>query len=126
MRQCGCALFDAVRVCRHLSPPSLWSADFESHAASLFDRSLAIDLGESEHALNAADRGNAVSLMHLAANYADLRAGLEQIPADVRAYDPGFVDALNTALNARAIGCSGSQPLPPVKATSSKRSRTSL
>src|SRR5437763_12613774 len=38
VRQCGCALFDAVRVCRHLSPPSLWSADFESHAGR--DRSM--------------------------------------------------------------------------------------
>lgn len=36
---------------------------------------------------------------------AELRDGLAQIPADVRAYDPGFADALNSALEQRAASC---------------------
>jgi hypothetical protein len=35
----------------------------------------------------------------------ELSAGLNNIPADVREYDPGFTDALNTALEQVAAGC---------------------
>lgn len=37
----------------------------------------------------------------------DLQAALTTIPADVQAYDPGFSDALNGALDRRASGCDG-------------------
>jgi hypothetical protein len=36
---------------------------------------------------------------------ADLRQALEDIPPDIRAYDPGFGDALGGALEQRALGC---------------------
>jgi hypothetical protein len=36
---------------------------------------------------------------------ADLSAGLNEIPADVREYDPAFSDALNAALEQSAAGC---------------------
>lgn len=39
---------------------------------------------------------------------ADLREALATIPADVRAYDPGFADAVGLALEQRAGGCEGS------------------
>src|SRR3954470_6285864 len=35
----------------------------------------------------------------------ELQAALTSIPADVEAYDPGFADALNTALESRTAGC---------------------
>lgn len=35
----------------------------------------------------------------------DLRSALSAVPADIKAYDPGFVDALNAALEARATSC---------------------
>ena len=35
----------------------------------------------------------------------ELSAGLSDIPADVREYDPGFSDALNAALEQVAAGC---------------------
>jgi hypothetical protein len=35
----------------------------------------------------------------------DLTAALGEIPADVRAYDPGFADALNLALDEHVGGC---------------------
>jgi hypothetical protein len=38
---------------------------------------------------------------------AELRAALGDVPADINAYDPGFVDALNKALDRRAAGCAG-------------------
>jgi hypothetical protein len=37
----------------------------------------------------------------------ELRAAVADVPADIRAYDPGFVDALDTALDRRAAGCAG-------------------
>src|SRR4051812_34113796 len=43
----------------------------------------------------------------------DLRNALSSIPADIAAYDPGFADALDAALEQRASGCSGlSSPFP--------------
>jgi hypothetical protein len=39
----------------------------------------------------------------------DLTAALGEIPADVRAYDPGFADALNRALDQQAAGCGRAQ-----------------
>jgi hypothetical protein len=38
---------------------------------------------------------------------ADLSDTLAAVPADIKAYDPGFVDALNSALERRAAGCAG-------------------
>jgi hypothetical protein len=38
---------------------------------------------------------------------ADLSEVLAAVPADVKAYDPGFADALNAALERRAAGCAG-------------------
>ena len=35
----------------------------------------------------------------------ELSAGLGEVPADVREYDPGFSDALNAALEQAAAGC---------------------
>ncbi len=35
----------------------------------------------------------------------ELSSGLTDIPADVREYDPGFTDAINTALEQQAAGC---------------------
>lgn len=43
---------------------------------------------------------------------ADLRSALTEIPADIEAYDPGFADSLNAALEQRAAGCG------PVSSTS--------
>ena len=40
---------------------------------------------------------------------ADLSDALAAVPADVRAYDPGFADALNAALERRAAGCAGTR-----------------
>jgi hypothetical protein len=40
----------------------------------------------------------------------ELSAALGQIPADVRAYDPGFADALNLALDEHVAGCGKAQP----------------
>lgn len=41
----------------------------------------------------------------------DLSAGLSEIPADVREYDPGFAEAINAALEAIAAGCgTGTEP----------------
>jgi hypothetical protein len=39
----------------------------------------------------------------------ELSGGLTDIPADVREYDPGFAEAINTALEQAAAGC-GSAP----------------
>jgi hypothetical protein len=39
-----------------------------------------------------------------------LSAALGDIPADVRAYDPGFAEALNLALDQHVGGCSQPQP----------------
>jgi len=36
---------------------------------------------------------------------ADLRSALSAVPADIKAYDPGFVDALNAALESRVTSC---------------------
>ena len=50
----------------------------------------------------------------------DLRSALSSIPADIAAYDPGFADALDSALEQQASGCGGalSSPFPqtPVSA----------
>lgn len=54
-------------------------------------------------------RTHSVSCAH---GEAELQAALTSIPADVQAYDPGFADALNTALETRAAGCE--QRLPSV------------
>lgn len=35
----------------------------------------------------------------------ELSAGLSEIPADIREYDPGFEDAINAALDQIAAGC---------------------
>src|SRR5881396_2527938 len=43
-----------------------------------------------------------------------LSAGLSEIPADVREYDPGFSEAINTALEQVAAGCGTA---PPAAAT---------
>jgi hypothetical protein len=43
---------------------------------------------------------------------ADLRTALDEIPADVGAYDPGFVTALNAALEQHAGGCGRIPPSP--------------
>ena len=42
----------------------------------------------------------------------DLRSALSSIPADRAAYDPGFADALDAALEQRASGCSGAPTSP--------------
>jgi hypothetical protein len=42
---------------------------------------------------------------------ADLRDALAGVPPDISAYDPGFADALNAALEQRASGCDGSAVL---------------
>jgi hypothetical protein len=39
----------------------------------------------------------------------ELAAALGEIPADVRAYDPGFADALNQALDEQVGGCGQAQ-----------------
>jgi hypothetical protein len=46
---------------------------------------------------------------------AELQAALTSIPADVEAYDPGFSDALNAALENRAAGCAAAAPAPPAR-----------
>lgn len=43
----------------------------------------------------------------------ELRAAVADVPADIRAYDPGFVDALDTALDRRAAGCAVAPAAPP-------------
>ena len=43
----------------------------------------------------------------------ELSSGLNDVPADVREYDPGFTDALNAALEQAATGC-GSGPAAAV------------
>ena len=43
----------------------------------------------------------------------ELRAALDDIPPDIRAYDPGFADALNAALEQGAAACSGDLPRFP-------------
>jgi hypothetical protein len=43
----------------------------------------------------------------------ELRQGLADLPADIRAYDPGFVDALNIALEQRAASCRAVVSLVP-------------
>jgi hypothetical protein len=50
----------------------------------------------------------------------DLRSALSSIPADIAAYDPGFADALDAALEQRASGCSGAinSPFPQTPASS--------
>src|SRR5512133_3323623 len=46
----------------------------------------------------------------------ELSGGLNEIPADVREYDPGFTDAINAALEQRAAGCgAGPQAAAPTK-----------
>lgn len=40
----------------------------------------------------------------------ELREALTSIPPDVQAYDPGFADAVNLALVARAQFCNGKDP----------------
>jgi hypothetical protein len=47
----------------------------------------------------------------------ELRAAVADVPADIRAYDPGFVDALDTALDRRAAGCAGAPAAPPAGGT---------
>jgi hypothetical protein len=42
---------------------------------------------------------------------ADLETALKDIPADIRAYDPGFETALTNALEQRASGCEEAQQL---------------
>ena len=42
----------------------------------------------------------------------DLRSALSSIPADIAAYDPGFADALDSALEQRASGCTGAPTSP--------------
>jgi hypothetical protein len=48
---------------------------------------------------------------------ADLRAALKEMPADVEAYDPGFADALNAALEQHAAGCEEGISTAPAAAT---------
>jgi hypothetical protein len=43
---------------------------------------------------------------------AELESALTSIPADIQAYDPAFSDALNSALEDRAAGCSVPVPGP--------------
>ncbi len=43
---------------------------------------------------------------------AELQGALTSIPADIEAYDPGFSDALNAALEDRAAGCASPAPAP--------------
>jgi hypothetical protein len=45
------------------------------------------------------------SVIGCAHGEAELQAALTSIPADIEAYDPGFADALNTALETRTAGC---------------------
>lgn len=49
----------------------------------------------------------------------DLRTALSSIPADIAAYDPGFAEALDSALEQQASGCSGalSSPFPQTPAS---------
>ena len=42
---------------------------------------------------------------------ADLEQALKDIPADIRAYDPGFAAALTNALEQRASGCEQAEQL---------------
>ena len=42
---------------------------------------------------------------------ADLEGALKDIPADIRAYDPGFSTALTNALEQRAAGCEAAEQL---------------
>jgi hypothetical protein len=42
----------------------------------------------------------------------ELTGALGEIPADVRAYDPGFADALNLALDQRVGGCGAARQEP--------------
>jgi hypothetical protein len=46
---------------------------------------------------------------------ADLSAGLNDIPADVREYDPAFSDAINAALEQAAAGCNASPQAASIK-----------
>jgi len=46
---------------------------------------------------------------------AELSAGLNEIPADVREYDPGFSDAINGALEQRAAGCGATAQAAPAR-----------
>ena len=55
----------------------------------------------------------------------ELSAALSGVPADIKAYDPGFADALNVALERRAAGCRGdaaaADPLVPVAVAGTRR-----
>jgi hypothetical protein len=42
---------------------------------------------------------------------AELESALKDIPADIRAYDPGFATALTNALEQRAAGCEEAEQL---------------
>lgn len=42
----------------------------------------------------------------------DIRSALSAVPADIKAYDPGFVDALNAALEGRVTGCKNALASP--------------
>ena len=42
---------------------------------------------------------------------AELETALKDIPADIRAYDPGFAEALTSALEQRASGCEEAEQL---------------
>jgi hypothetical protein len=50
---------------------------------------------------------------------ADLRDALSAVPADIKAYDPGFVDALDSALEGRVAGCSSTLAAPLGQPTAS-------
>jgi hypothetical protein len=54
----------------------------------------------------------------------ELSEALSGVPADIKAYDPGFADALNVALERRAAGCRGvaaADPLVPVAVAGTRR-----
>lgn len=43
----------------------------------------------------------------------ELREALADVPADVQAYEPGFADSVNRALDRRALGCETEPPPAP-------------
>ena len=45
----------------------------------------------------------------------ELQAGLTSIPADIQAYDPGFADSLNAAIEHRTLGCASQGQAPPTR-----------
>ena len=46
-------------------------------------------------------------------SHEELSRALAEVPADIEAYDPEFTDALNAALEQRAVGCGGASLFEP-------------